>query len=145
MVSGKGFTLLHHLIKEENMKRWFVVFLALSLFFPLSVAAQGGPTYGPFSALKMDRAVAEDVLVQDNNIYVKVAKEYWDRTFIVKISNEDMANYRHWDTGATEMPVKVYLSQQKNLQGYTYRINTGARFIEYWLDGRLILQLERMK
>ena len=127
------------------MKKRFVLLLALSLFVPLTVGAQSGPSYGPFSAIKMDQAVVQDVLVQDGNIYVKVAEDYWDKDFIVKISNEDMAYYRNWLNGGPEMPTKVYRSQQRNLQGYTYRINTAARFVEYWMDGRLILHLERMQ
>ena len=126
-------------------KRFVVLLLALSLFVPLTVGAQSGPNYGPFSAIKMDRAVVEDVLVQDSDIYVKVAKDSWGKNFIVKISNEDMAYYRNWQNGGPEMPTKIYRSQQHNLHGYTYRINTAARFIEYWMDGSLILHLERKR
>ncbi|MBU2499279.1 MAG: hypothetical protein KKE57_10285 [Proteobacteria bacterium] len=127
------------------MKKFLIVPLTLVLFVPVVVGAQGGPSFGPFSAIKMDRAVVEDVLAQDNDIYVKVTKDYWNKDFVVKISNEDMAYYRTWFNGQPEMSAKVYRSQQHNLQGYTYRINTAARFIEYWVDGNLVLHLERRK
>ncbi len=42
------------------------------------------------------------------------------------------------------MPIKVYHTQKKNKQGYTYRINTSAKFVEYWTNGELILLLERV-
>ena len=127
------------------MKKFLIVPLTLALFIPALVGAQVRPSFGPFSAIKMDQAVVEDVFVQDNDIYVKVAKDYWDKNFVVKISNEEMAYYRTWLNGQSEMSIKVYRSQQRNLQGYTYRINTAARFIEYWVDGNLVLHLERVQ
>lgn len=119
--------------------------LVLLWLAPGVVAAQEKDEYGPFVALMMDRAVVEDVAVEDNDIYVKVAREHWGSEFIVKISNNNMAAYRNWLDGTAEISVKVYRSQKKNKQGYTYRVNTSANFIEYWLEGRLILHMERLR
>lgn len=127
------------------MKRFLIVSLALAVFLPAVVGAQGAPTFGPYTAIKMERSVVEDVLVQESGLYVKVTNDYWNKDFIVKISNEDMAYYRTWLNGESEMSIKVYQSQQRNLQGYTYRINTAARFIEYWVDGNLVLHLEKAR
>jgi hypothetical protein len=38
--------------------------------------------------------------------YVKIDSAYWDDDFTVKISNENMADYRTWLSGEEEMPVK---------------------------------------
>ena len=127
------------------MKRFLIVSLALVVFLPAVVGAQGAPTFGSYTAIKMERSVVEDVLVQESGLYVKVTNDYWNKDFIVKISNEDMAYYRTWLNGESEMSIKVYQSQQRNLQGYTYRINTAARFIEYWVDGNLVLHLEKAR
>ena len=119
--------------------------LVLVCFFAAVTWAGEGDQYGPFTAIKMDPEVVRDVVVEDNDIYVKVAESYWGEEFIVKISNDYMTNYRQWLNGSWEMPVLVYQSQQKNKQGYTYRINTGAGFVEYWTSGKLVLLLERVQ
>ncbi|MGD2126497.1 MAG: hypothetical protein PVG99_10475 [Desulfobacteraceae bacterium] len=126
-------------------KTLLAVLLVLFCLSPLTIRAQEGASYGPFSAIKMDSEVVVDVLAEANDIYVKVAESYWDADFTVKISNDYMTSYRQWLSGAWEMPVKVYRSHKRNKQGYTYRINTAAKFVEYWMDGRLVLHLERVR
>lgn len=125
------------------MKVLLTILLALFLLVPATVQAQEGTKYGTFSAIKMDQDVVEYVLTEGNDIYLKVDRDYWGEDFMVKISNLNMASYRMWLNGQWEYPIKVYRSQQKNKQGYTYRINTSASFVEYWTGGRLILHLER--
>ncbi len=117
------------------------VMLALCLFVPATVQAQQGA--GTFSAIKMDQDVVDHVLTEGNDIYVKVQPDYWDAEFIVKISNENMASYRQWLNGSSEYPTQVYRSNQKGKQGYTYRINTGAKYVEYWTGGKMVLHLMR--
>jgi hypothetical protein len=56
-----------------------------------------------------------------------------------------MESYRTWLNGGMEMPIKVYQSQKRNKQGHTYRVNTSAKFVEYWFNGELILHLERLE
>lgn len=127
------------------MKILLSVLLALFLFMPVTVQAQQGAKYGTFSAIMMDQDVVDHVLTEGNDLYVKVHRDYWDAEFIVKISNENMASYRQWLSGDWEFPINVYRSQQKGKQGYTYRINSAARYVEYWTGGKLILHLERVR
>jgi hypothetical protein len=117
--------------------------LALCLFVPAAVQAQQGANPGTFSAIKMDQDVVDHVLTEGNDIYVKVHSDYWGAEFIVKISNENMAGYRQWLNGSSEYPTQVYRSNQKGKQGYTYRINTGAKYVEYWTGGKMVLHLMR--
>lgn len=124
----------------------FLTALCMTLFVQAAPAAERDATvYGPFTAIQIDRDVVEDVLTEGDDVYVKVKQSHWSSEFRVKISNARSDSYRTWDSGEVEMAVKVYRSQQKNKLGYTYRISTAARFIEYWTDGRLILHLERTK
>jgi len=127
------------------MKVLFAFFLTLFLIVPALAAAEQGAKYGTFSAIKMEQDVVEHVLTEGNDIWVKVARDHWDADFIVKISNENMTDYRSWLNGEMDYPVKVYHSQKREKQGYTYRINTSAPFVEYWTGDRLILHLERMQ
>ena len=128
------------------MKKIYLIGILLLVGLVSSpVLALEGAQYGPFTAVKMDQTVVEDVAVEGNDIYVKISPAYQESVFVVKISNENMASYRDWESGDAEMLVKVYRSQKRNKKGYTYRINTVANFVEYWTGGRLVLQLERMR
>ena len=126
------------------MKGLFTVLLILALFMPTGVLAQEETQYGDFSALTMDEEVVSHVFSEGNDIYVKIRKSYWDADFIVRLSNANQMDYRTWLNGELERVVKVYRSQQTDKQGYTYRINTSARFVEYWMGERLVLHLERI-
>jgi hypothetical protein len=120
--------------------------VAIFFLFPLCALAQQAPTmYGPYEVLSVDKAVVEDVLVEGNDIYVKVSPGYWVSEFIVKGSAAKNELYTTWANGTKEMPVKVYQSQAKNKQGYTYRINTAAKYVEYWLAGKMVLHLMKVQ
>jgi len=128
------------------MKKAFItVGVAILFLFPLVAFAQQGATYGPYKALTTDKDVVVDVLVEGSDLYVKVNQNHWGSEFIVKGSTMDKEIYTTWANGTQEMPVKVYQSQSKNKQGYTYRINTGAKFVEYWTGGKLVLHLEKVQ
>jgi hypothetical protein len=122
------------------MKRWFIVSLVLFFWGSVPALAQ---QYGPFTALSLDKQVVENVVAQGNDIYVKINKTFWNATFTVKVSNGNKTGYRTWSNGQDEMQIKVYESQKENRQGYTYRVNTTAKYVEYRMDGKLILHLER--
>ena len=125
------------------MKPALFLALPLCLALAVSLAAREETRFGAFTAIQIDRDVVEDVQVDGDDVYVKVASKYHGSTFTVKISNARSEGYRSFADGQNEMPVKVYQSQQKNRLGHTYRVNTAARFIEYWTDGKLVLHLER--
>jgi hypothetical protein len=126
--------------REAPMKKRFIAISVLCCLVSVPALAQ---KFGDFSALKLDEQVVEDILTQGNDIYVKIKKPYWGAAFEVKISNHNMADYRKWSNGDEELAVKVYQSQKENRQGYTYRVSTTAKYVEFWMEGRLILQLER--
>lgn len=125
------------------MKGLFAVLLIFALFIPMDGLAQEETQYGDFSVLTMDEEVVGDVFSEGNDIYVKIQKGYWDADFIVKLSNANQMDYRPWLNGELDRVVKVYRSQQTDKQGYTYRINTVAKFVEYWVGDRLVLHLKR--
>jgi hypothetical protein len=125
------------------MKGLFAVLLISALFMPMGVLAQEETRCGDFSALTMDEEVVSDIFCEGNDIYLKINKAFWDADFIVRLSNANQMDYRAWLNGELDRVVKVYRSQQTDKQGYTYRINTSARFVEYWMGERLVLHLER--
>ncbi len=121
-----------------------ILSLAFICLVPLTTGAQP-ITYGPYSTLSIDTSVVEDALVEGKDLYVKVNKSYWNSEFIVKASAMKGEAYRQWENGTTEMPIKVYRSMAKQKQGYTYRISTSGRFVEYWTGGKLVLHLEKVQ
>jgi len=127
------------------MKRMLFLVLTLMVLVPLTVQAQDKAKFGPFTALNLDAQIVEDVRVEGDNVYVKVQPDSRNASFTVKVADGNMADYRKWYDGTSEMAVKVYQGQQTDKQGYTYRISTTAKYIEYYLQGKLILQLERAK
>jgi hypothetical protein len=131
--------------KELFMKKGLIVVLALTFLFPSAVLAQEGTKFGPFTALKIDKQAVEGVVVDGDSIYVKVAKDFWGANFTVKISNKNGADYRKWSGDKTEMVVKVYQGPKASKQGHTYRIATTAKYVEFYKEGKLVLQLERIK
>ncbi len=112
---------------------------------PALAQAQDSTIYWPFTVLSVNEAIVEDVAIEGDDIYVKLKEDHWDIDVTVKLSNEYMEGYRSWLNGDMEMPIKVYRSDVRNKQGYTYRINTSAKFVEYWANGELILHLERLE
>lgn len=116
------------------------------LFLMVCVAAhaQQGMRYGSFFAIQLNNNYVDHVVAEGNDIYVKIKPAHQEANIIVRLSNENMNNYRTWLNGETEKEIKVYRSQIRNKKGYTYRINSSAPYIEYWADGYLILQLERI-
>ena len=85
------------------MKRLVSVCIIALCLTPLGLGAQEPARYGPFVALTVDKDVVQDVLVERNDIYVKVAEEHWGQGFTVKISDENMAGYRNWMNGEPEL------------------------------------------
>lgn len=125
------------------MQRFFPILMVVLFVFSVSTFAQDADRFGPFSALVIDEGVIQDVVTEGNDIYVKVSEEYRDREFAVKISDENMARYRNWQDGGPVMRVKVYRTDAQGKQGYTYRINTTAPYVEFWMGEKLILHLNR--
>jgi len=98
--------------------------------------------YGPFTAISIDRQVVQDVISQGEYVYVKLAPGY--QSAVVKRSEANKANYGKWYDGSAALVVKVSSSDNiKNKKGYTYRISTSAKFIEYYVGGKMILHLKR--
>ena len=127
------------------MKTKCIILGTLLCLAPALALAQDSTVYWPFTVLSVNEAIVQDVVIEGDDIYVKISEDHWDIDVTVKLSNEYMESYRTWLNGGMEMPIKVYRSQQRNKQGHTYRINTSAKFVEYWYNGELILHLERLE
>ncbi|MBF0278244.1 MAG: hypothetical protein HQM13_10650 [SAR324 cluster bacterium] len=120
------------------------VFILMSTFVGHG-QAQEVPGYGDFRALQIDQNIVKDVIVENNDIYVKLDPIFRNKEISVRISDLLLGAYRIWSDGELEKTVKIYNSNQNGKMDYTYRINTIANFVEYWIDDDLVLHLERVE
>jgi len=105
------------------------------------VASPQGNQFGAYAAIYMDRNVVKDVIVQGKDIYVKIASI---GNITVKKSNAFKAAYSKWYQSGFVKEVGISnATRRNNKKGYTWRINTSAKFIEYYVNGRMVLHLKR--
>lgn len=131
------------------MKRYLITaFFALSIGW-ISVAIAGGDSpegvarsFGPYEAVAINSSVVNDVKVEpDGNVFLQLLPDHKETELIVKISNGYFADYRVWWHGEYELVSPA--NQGKAPYGWTDRVNTGALYVEYWMDGNVILHLKR--
>jgi len=111
-----------------------------------------GKAYGPFEALTHDKAIIRDVkyVAEENNVYIQLLPEHKEKEIRVKLSNAYFSSYRKWHPGDWTLASDDYelvspANQGKTPYGWTDFVNTSANYIEYWMDGEVILHLKRVK
>jgi hypothetical protein len=130
-------------MKYTRSKRTLSVLILIVLLSAVNGFAQENHQFGNFKALMIDNEVVDHVFSEGNDIYVKIQTPYWNNEFTVRISDGNQTGYRTWFSGDMDYTVRLHLSEVSDRQGYTYRINTGAGYVEYWVNGRMVLHLER--
>ena len=130
------------------MKRYLTIAI-LALSFGLSSTALAGgdeselQRFGPYEALSFDNAILNDVKFEsDGNVFLRLLPEYKEKELVVKISDGYFASYRQWAHGSYDLVSPA--TQGKAPYSWTDRVNTGARYIEYWMDGEVFLHLKRV-
>lgn len=111
-----------------------------------------GKVYGPFEALTHDKSIIRDVkfVTEEGNLYIQLLPEHKEKEIRVKLSNEFFASYRKWHPGDWVLESDGFelvspANQGKAPYGWTDWVNTSASYIEYWMDGEVILHLKRVK
>ncbi len=99
--------------------------------------------FGPYEALTISEDIIRGVKVDDSGkIWLLLNPDYLDKEIILKISNQEGANYRKWHNGQYELVSPA--GQDKRPNEWTDWVQTRSRFIEYWMDGNLILHLKKI-
>lgn len=141
--------------RRSLLRRGFLSCLLLLLAFAPSVVAvaadtgspaseQSKETFGPFEALVRNDEIVKDVKVaEDGNIFLKLNPEFRDQAITVRISMQKSGAYRKWFNGSEDLVSPAFSG--KELNGWTDRVQTTANYIEYWMDGALILHLHRIR
>jgi len=106
------------------------------------VAAASPDIFGPYEALVRDQRIVTDVRVDgEENVFLKLNPDFRNQEIRVRISMQNGTAYRKWFTGEDELVSPAFAGKEVN--GWTDRVKTTANYIEYWMDGRLVLHLHR--
>lgn len=121
------------------MRLMLPVLLVLAASLPASAAVR----FGPYEALTISEEIIRGVKVDDDGkIWLLLNPDYIDKEITLKISSRKGTEYRKWHNGEYELISPT--GQDKRPNQWTDWIRTQSRFIEYWMDGKLILHLEKI-
>lgn len=127
------------------MKQKLNIYLSvLVLFFaPSLVAENASPEiFGPYTALARNDEIVKNVRVNENGrIYLLLNSDHKEKEIILKNSNYNKSGYRNWYNGSRELVSPA--NQGKAPNEYTDWVDTTANYIEYYMDGQLILHLAK--
>lgn len=102
--------------------------------------AQPNARFGPYEAIVRDANIVHDVKVEeDGNVFLRLNPAFRDKELRVRISMQKGPPYRQWLNGEEELVSPAFAGKEPG--GWTDRVKTTARYIEYWMDGELILHL----
>lgn len=110
----------------------------------LPVALMGAVRFGPYEALTINSDVIRGVKVEESGkIWLLLNPDYRERELVVKISNEKGTGYREWHHGGYELVSPA--GQGKQANQWTDWIEVKAPYIEYWMDGQMVLHLKKVE
>ncbi len=99
-------------------------------------------TFAPYVALVRNKEIVKDVKVEENGrIYLLLNPDYKEKEIILKNSNGNKSGYRKWFNGEYELVSAA--NQGKAANEYTDWVVTSGNYVEYYLDGSLILHLKK--
>jgi len=117
---------------------------ALALFIVPGLLAEeaASETFGPYTALVRNGDIVKSVKVNENGrIYLLLDSEHKEKEIVLKNSNFYKSGYRNWFNGELELISPA--NQGKAPNEYTDWVDTTANYIEYYMDGQLILHLAK--
>ena len=99
-------------------------------------------TFGPSTALARDAEIVKDVKIAENGrIYLLLNPVYKEKEIVLKNSNFFKAGYRNWFNGKQELVSPA--NQGKPSNENTDWVETTGNYVEYYMDGALILHLAK--
>ncbi|MGK0236785.1 MAG: hypothetical protein ACI92G_000241 [Candidatus Pelagisphaera sp.] len=100
----------------------------------------GQPSFGHYVAINIDAEIVKDVKVNnDGRIYLLLNPDHKEKEIVLKNSMSYQSGYRKWFNGQEKLISPA--NQGKAPNEYTDWVETTANYIEYYMDGNLILHL----
>lgn len=125
-------------MKNSHLRLSILLTAILSGSFPLF--ADGEKTYGPYTAIAQNAEIVKDVKIAENGrIYLLLNPDFKEKEIILKNSNFYQSGYRNWFNGEKELISPA--GQGKAPNEFTDWVETTANYVEYYMDGQLILHL----
>jgi len=93
----------------------------------------------PFVVLTQDTSVVEAYRTDGSNVWIKLTSPHVSDQVTVRISDRKGDYYRPWFTGNTDLISTGFRGNDV----WSDRVQTSAKFIEYWVNDQLVLHLER--
>lgn len=115
------------------MKRTLIAFVGLLLSF--SILAEELSV----NILAQDESIVTAVKTEGDNIWIKLTKNHLTDVITVKISNNNQDSYRTWFNGTTDLVSSGF----RGNGAWSDRVQSKAKYVEYWLEDKLVLHLER--
>src|SRR5207302_2317655 len=118
---------------------------AMLTAFAAEPASAARPTFGPYEAIVLDKAVLQNVKVDstDGAIYLMFVPEKRGATVKIRISMAEGSEYRKWANGEEELVAQENGTRQPN--AWTDQVRTTANYIEYRDGDHLFLHLKKVK
>ncbi|MDQ8180153.1 hypothetical protein [Pelagicoccus sp. SDUM812005] len=123
------------------IRHLFALF-ALSLSLNLFAQSAEKTEFGPYVALTRDSNIVKDVKVEENGrIYLLLNPDFKEKAITLKNSSGNKSGYRKWHNGEFELISPA--NQGKAPNEYTDWVTTSGNYVEYYMDGKLILHLAK--
>lgn len=125
-------------------RRHLPISLALAAIFSLVLhtEAKEPETYGPYTALERNAEIVKDVKVSETGrIYLLLNPTHKEKEIVLKNSQQFKAGYRNWYNGEKDLVSAA--NQGKAPNEFTDWVETSANYIEYYMDGDIILHLAK--
>lgn len=92
-----------------------------------------------FNVLTQDKSIVSSVRSEGSDVWIKLTPNHVDDTVTVRISNKNRDFYRNWFNDSVDLVSTGFRGNDV----WSDRVQTNSNFIEYWVDGVLVLHLER--
>lgn len=115
------------------MKRTLIAIVGLFLSFSIYAEELS------VNILAQDESIVSAVKTEGDNIWVKLSKDHLTDVITVRISNNNQDSYRTWFNGSTDLVSSGY----RGNGAWSDRVQSKANFVEYWLEDKLVLHLQR--
>jgi len=125
-------------------RRNLLILLALSATLPFVLLAEAKKpeTFGPYTVLDRNAEIVKDVKVTDTGrIYLLLNPKHKEKEIVLKNSQQFKSGYRNWYNGEKELISQA--NQGKAPNEFTDWVVTSANYVEYYMDGDLILHLAK--
>jgi len=112
---------------------------ALLLLLGLAMTAPAYAAQDVFNVLTQDENVVREIRSEGNDIWLKLASGNLNDEIKVRISNQNKDFYRPWFNNEVDLVSKGFRADDV----WSDRVQTEAKFVEYWHNDKLVLHLER--